>query len=133
MADKKVLLVDDEKDFREIVAKFFERRKIPFETAACCMEAIDWLAKDDFDVVVMDVKMPGLGGLECMQEIKKVRPELETIILTGHVSISSVSVGMKSGAFDYCLKPVDFTELFEKIQLAREKAARNRQEQRGGH
>ena len=122
----KLLLVDDEADFRNIMSKYFVRRQIGFEMAGGCMEALDWLGRDDFDVVVMDVSMPGLDGLECMAEMKKVRPEIEVIILTGHASINAGLLGMKKGAFDYCLKPVDFDELFEKIVLAREKASGSR-------
>lgn len=121
--NKKLLLVDDEADFRTIMGKYFSRRRIGFETAAGCMEALDWLSRDEFDVVVMDVSMPGLDGLECMAEMQKVKPGLEVIILTGHASINAGLTGMKKGAFDYCLKPVDFDELLEKIILAREKAA----------
>ena len=116
---QKVLLVDDEADFRDIMARFFSRRKIDFATAAGCMEALDFLDSDRFDVVVMDVSMPGLDGLECMAEMKKLYPHLEVIILTGHASPNTGITGMKLGAFDYCLKPVDNDELLEKICLAR--------------
>ena len=119
----KILLVDDELNFREIMAKFFQRRKIDFATAGGCLEALDILGQDSFDVVVMDVSMPGLNGIECMAEMKKVQPELEVIILTGHASLNVGISGMRKGAFDYCLKPVDFDELLEKIVLAKEKAA----------
>lgn len=119
----KLLLVDDETDFREIMAKYFLRRKISFEMAGGCMEALDWIGRDSFDVVIMDVSMPGLDGFDCMAEMKKIQPELEIIILTGHASINAGVIGMKKGAFDYCLKPVDFDELLEKIILAREKAS----------
>jgi DNA-binding NtrC family response regulator len=117
------MLVDDELHFREIMAKFFQRRKIDFATAGGCLEALDLLNQASFDVVVMDVSMPGLDGIECMAEMKKVQPELEVIILTGHASLNVGISGMKKGAFDYCLKPVDFDELLEKIVLAKEKAA----------
>jgi len=120
---RKLMLVDDEADFRQIMAKFFQRRKIDFATADGCMAAMDLLTKDSFDVVVMDVSMPGLDGLECMAEMKKILPDLEVIILTGHASLGVGISGMKKGAFDYCLKPVDFDELLEKIILARQKAA----------
>jgi two-component system, OmpR family, response regulator len=119
----KLLLVDDEADFRDIMAKFFSRRKIGVETADGCMEALDWIGKESFDVVIMDVSMPGLDGIDCMAEIKKVQPEVEVIILTGHASINAGLIGMKKGAFDYCLKPIDFDELLEKIILARKKAS----------
>ena len=119
----KLLLVDDEADFREIMAKFFSRRKIDVEMAGGCMEALDWLGRDSFDVVIMDISMPGLDGIDCMAEMKKIQPDLEIIILTGHASINAGLIGMKKGAFDYCLKPIDFDELLEKIILAREKAS----------
>ena len=120
--NSKILMVDDEADFLEIMGKFFTRRKIGFETAGGCLEALDWLAKDHFDVVILDVSMPGLGGIECMAEMKKIQPGIEVIMLTGHASLHAGLTGMKRGAFDYCLKPVDFEELLEKITLAREKA-----------
>ncbi len=118
---RKIMLVDDEHDFLEIMAKFFKRRKIDFATADGCMAALDRLAEDMFDVVIMDVSMPGIDGLECMAEMKKIQPELEVIILTGHASLGVGISGMKKGAFDYCLKPVDFDELLEKIVLAKQK------------
>lgn len=121
--ENKILLVDDEADFLEIIGKFFSRRKILFETAGGCMEALDRMGKDNFDVVVMDVSMPGLDGLECMVEMKKIQSELEVIILTGHASLNVGISGMKKGAFDYCLKPVSFDELLEKIILARQKVS----------
>ena len=121
--ENKIMLVDDEQNFLEIMAKFFTRRKIGFVTAGDCMEALDQLGKKSFDVVVMDVSMPGLDGLECMAEMKKVQSRLEIIILTGHASLNVGICGMKQGAFDYCLKPVDFDELLEKIILAREKVS----------
>lgn len=117
--NKKILLVDDEADFRDIMAKFFVRRKVDYAVAESCLDALDQLEHDEFDVVVMDVTMPGLDGLKCMTEMKKIHPHLEVIILTGHSSPNAGVVGMKQGAFDYCLKPIDFEELLEKIMLAR--------------
>jgi len=124
MSEKnKIMLVDDEVDFLEIMGKYFKRRQIDFKTAEGCTDALDLLATDRFDVVVMDVSMPGLDGLACMAEMKKIQPELEVIILTGHASLGVGINGMKKGAFDYCLKPVAFDELLEKIILAKEKFA----------
>lgn len=121
--NKKVMMVDDERDFLDVMGKFFTRRKVDFEMANSCLEAVDLLGKGLFDVVIMDVSMPGKDGLECMVEMKKLKPELEVIVLTGHASLNVGLIGMRQGAFDYCLKPVDFDELLEKITLAREKAA----------
>ncbi len=120
--NNKVLLVDDEADFREIMGSFLKRRKIAYETAGGCMEALDWLGQDHFNVVVMDVVMPGLDGLKCMAEMKKLQPELAIIILTGNASINTGVMSMKQGAFDFCMKPVDFEELLERIILAGEKS-----------
>lgn len=121
VANNKVLLVDDEPDFREIMGSFFKRRKIAYETAGGCLEALDWLGQDSFNVVVMDVVMPGLDGLKCMAEMLKIQPELAIIILTGNASINTGIMSMKQGAFDFCMKPVDFEELLEKIILAGQK------------
>ncbi len=120
----KIMLVDDEPDFLEIMGKFFSRRKMAFETANGCLEALDLLAREHFDVVIMDISMPGLNGFECMAEMKKVQPDMEIIFLTGHASLNTGINCMKKGAFDYCLKPIDFSELFEKIILAKRKISR---------
>lgn len=119
----KILLVDDEPDFRAVMEKFFNHRGLACAAAADCAEALIFLNQEPFDVVIMDISMPGLSGLECMGEIKKIHPWLEVIILTGHASVHGGLIGMKKGAFDYCLKPVDFGELLEKVLLAREKVA----------
>ncbi len=126
--DRKIMMVDDEVDFLESMGRFFSRRKIAFATAANCQQAVDLLGRERFDVVIMDVSMPGKGGIECMAELKQLDPGLEVIVLTGHGSFNTGLAGMRQGAFDYCLKPVDFEELLEKIFLAREKAAAS-----GGH
>lgn len=117
----KILLVDDEADFRDIMAAFFTRRKMACHTASCCLEALDLLGREQFDVVVMDVVMPGMDGLACMKEMHRVIPELPVIILTGNASLNTGIMSMKQGAFDFCLKPVDMQELFEKVLLAGEK------------
>ena len=74
---KKVLIVDDEGEFLSIISKFLYRRGVGFRVADCCLQALERLDEDDFDVIVMDVKMPGLNGLECMQQMKKIYPALE--------------------------------------------------------
>ncbi len=123
---KKILLVDDEQEFREISGKFLARRGFETLQAGSCATALDVLAKeaDNVDVIIMDVSMPGRDGIACMAEVKATWPQLEVIILTGHASLSVSITGMKQGAFDYCMKPVDYDELLEKVALAREKAAR---------
>ncbi len=120
--NKKILLVDDEQEFREITSKFLLRRNLESLQVESCVAALDLLGKRDkeIDVIIMDVSMPGMDGISCMAEIKKSWPDKEIIILTGHASLQISINGMKQGAFDYCMKPVDSIELLEKILLVRE-------------
>ena len=121
----KILIVDDEEDFRETMAKMLRHRNIQTETADGCEEALAKFAVKPFEVVIMDVSMPGLDGIQCLGLIKEKWPSTEVIILTGHASVASGIEGMKKGAFDYCLKPIDSGELIEKIELASEKVQIN--------
>ncbi len=127
-SNRKILLVDDEQEFREITGKFLLRRNLQSLQAESCMAALDLLAQESeqVDVIIMDVSMPGMDGISCMAEIKKSWPDKEVIILTGHASLQISISGMKQGAFDYCMKPVDYAELLEKILLAREFQNRER-------
>lgn len=116
-----ILVVDDEDEFRETMAKIFRHRGVNVDTADGCIEALDKLRTKAFEVVIMDISMPGVNGIQCLGQIKQRWPSIEVIILTGHASVSSGIQGMEKGAFDYCLKPIDPDELFEKIKLAWEK------------
>lgn len=118
---RKIMLVDDEIDFLEIMGKFFKRREIDFETAGGCLEALDRLGQDNFDVVIMDVRMPGLNGLECMVEMKKVQPELEVIILTGHASLNVGITGMKKGLLTIALNRSIWMNCWKKLFWLRKK------------
>ncbi len=126
--NRKILLVDDEQEFREITGKFLLRRNLESLQVENCMAALDLLGKRDkeIDVIIMDVSMPGMDGISCMAEIKKSWPDKEVIILTGHASLQISINGMKQGAFDYCMKPVDSSELLEKILLVREFQSKER-------
>lgn len=114
----RLLLVDDEEDFVVTTARYLTRHGCHCDTAVSCGEALGRMSGNRYDVVIMDMLMPGLSGLECMVELKKMQHDLEVIILTGHASVQGGLKGMKSGAFDYCLKPIDMRELLEKVQLA---------------
>jgi DNA-binding NtrC family response regulator len=114
----KVLFVDDETDFLETLMKRMKKRGVDVAGVGSGEEAIEFLKKQPADVVVLDVKMPGIGGINALKEIKKIDPLMEVILLTGHASIEAALEGMELGAFDYLMKPADFDELYYKLQDA---------------
>jgi DNA-binding NtrC family response regulator len=117
-----VLIVDDEKDFLETLSNRLIKRKIDTETAESGEQAIERVKDKEYDVVIMDIKMPGgMDGLEALKEIKKLRPLTEVILLTGHASVETSIEGMKLGAFDYLLKPIKLEDLLLKIAEALER------------
>ncbi|OGP96805.1 MAG: response regulator [Deltaproteobacteria bacterium RBG_19FT_COMBO_46_9] len=116
-----VLVVDDEDDFRETLVKRLKIRSLNVWGAASGQKALDLMDEMVFDVVVLDVKMPGLDGIETLREMKKKKPLTEVILLTGHASIESGIEGIKLGAFDYMMKPVNIDELLDKMRQAFER------------
>jgi len=122
-----LLLVDDEPDFKEIILKRLTRMGVQLSLADCCAAALETLESQPIDVIIMDVSMPGLDGIQCLKKVKERWPLVEVIILTGHASVKSGIEGMQSGAFDYCLKPIDVLELLEKVELAAQKALVNKE------
>ncbi len=123
----KLLLVDDEPEFLETLEKHLTRRKINTSVAEGCKIALDILEEQAIDVIVMDVSMPEIDGLQCLKKVKDKWPLVEVVILTGHASVKSGIEGMQGGAFDYCIKPIETQELVEKIELAAQKALINKQ------
>jgi len=118
MEGLRVLIVDDEDDFRETVVKRLRARKIVAEGASRGTTALEILETQDFDIIVLDVKMPGMDGIETLRNIKKMKPEIEVIMLTGHASVEFGLKGMQLGAFDYVMKPVPLNELLDTISQA---------------
>jgi len=116
-----VLLVDDEADFRGPLARRLEKRGIASAEAGSGQAALELLAQRPFDAVILDVKMPGLDGLQTMAAIKKGQPDLEVILLTGQASAADGVAGIKAGAFDYLTKPVEIEQLAGKIRQAVER------------
>jgi len=114
----RVLIVDDEDDFRETIVKRLNARKIQAEGAASGVKALQVLENKDFDVIVLDVKMPDMDGIETLRHIKKMKPEIEVIMLTGHASVEFGLKGMQLGAFDYVMKPAPLNELLDTIGQA---------------
>jgi two-component system, OmpR family, response regulator len=131
MGNIRVLIVDDEDDFRELFVKRFSRRSLDVSAASGGQAALDWLRANEVDVVVLDVKMPGMDGIETLQEIKKRHPEVEAIMLTGHGSVDSGLKGMSMGAYDYVMKPFQIDDLMERIVKASDRTALNRGRKRG--
>jgi DNA-binding NtrC family response regulator len=117
----KVLLVDDEKDFIEMLSLRLKEVGEKITVAYSGQEALDTLEQADIDVVILDIKMPGMDGIETLREIKKQFPLVEVIMLTGHGSTETAVEGMKLGAFDYLMKPADFDDLTLKLEGARKR------------
>ncbi|AFM26987.1 response regulator [Desulfomonile tiedjei] len=111
----KVLLVDDEEQFVEVLAQRLQTRGFHVETTFNGDDAIQLIGQRDVDVVILDVLMPGRDGIEVLREIKRIKPLIEVIMLTGHGTVDTAISGMKLGAYDYLMKPTDTTELVEKI------------------
>jgi C4-dicarboxylate-specific signal transduction histidine kinase len=126
----RLLLVDDEDEFRQAVAKRLAKRGLVAEQAADGAECLSLLAQKTIDVVVLDVKMPGLSGIEVLRQIADKYPKTEVILLTGHATASDGVEGIKCGAFDYLTKPIELEHLFNKICQAYEKIQRLEAEQK---
>jgi two-component system, OmpR family, response regulator len=129
--DTHILLVDDEADFVETLIKRFRIRKIPVASAGNGVDALKLLEEQEFDVVILDVRMPGMGGMELLRQIRAKYPLTEVIMLTGHASLETGMQGMNMGAYDYVLKPADFDELLDKVRRAAERKALNVRAQSG--
>lgn len=125
MTKIKLLIVDDEIEFATTLAERMELRNIATQTANNGKEALEMVHSSPPDVVILDLKMPDMSGLEVLQGIKSLHPSIEVIMLTGHGSTVSGIEGMEKGAFDYIMKPVELTELLEKIHLAHAKSHGN--------
>ncbi len=118
MGDLGVLLVDDEVEFLETLEKRLRRRNMQVSIATSGEQALEVLGQRTPDVVVLDVKMPGMDGIETLREIKRRAPLVEVVMLTGHANLEVAIQGMEMGAFDYLMKPVDIDELVYKLQDA---------------
>ena len=118
MENLSVLLVDDEEDFLRTIVKRLLKRGIAAQGVSRGEEALALLAEKPRDVVVLDVKMPDMGGLEVLKHIKTQWPTTEVIMLTGHASVDAAMEGMDHGAFDYLMKPADLEDLLYKLEDA---------------
>jgi DNA-binding NtrC family response regulator len=113
-----VLFVDDEEDYLTTLLKRMRKRHVDAAGVGSGEEALAFLEDHAADVVVLDVRMPGMDGIETLRKIKKTAPLTEVIMLTGHASLEAAREGMELGAFDYLMKPVDIDELLYKLEDA---------------
>ena len=119
----RVLLVDDEKDFVDVLAERLESRDFAVTTAYNGDEAVDKISEKEIDVIVLDVLMPGKDGVATLRELKQLKPIVEVIMLTGHATVESAVEGLKIGAYDYLMKPTETKDLVEKIVKAYKRKA----------
>ena len=119
----RILVVDDEQDFAEALSERLTIRDYDVTTAFTGQDAIAEITQFNFDIVVLDVKMPGTSGIDVLKEIKNRKPLTEVIMLTGNATVETAIEGMRLGAFDYLMKPCETDELMNKINRAYEKKA----------
>ncbi len=115
MKDLKTLIIDDEKEFLETLAERFRMRGIPTKIAFDGESALNQIAEDPPKIIILDVMMPGMGGLEVLQRIKEQDSQIIVILLTGRGSTKDGIKGMQLGAADYLMKPIDIDELINKM------------------
>ncbi len=115
----RVLLVDDEVDYVNVLANRLQKRGLDVTKAVSGAEAIQAVRRQDFDVVILDLKMEDLDGIEVLRILKQMDAALAVIMLTGHGSQAAARDGIKYGAFDYLIKPCDLEDLLDKIAAAR--------------
>jgi DNA-binding NtrC family response regulator len=121
MKDARILLVDDEVVFANNMSKLLTRRGYQVKAVNSGDEALRALMDNPFDVMVLDLKMPGMDGIATMQEMRKLGLFTEILILTGHGSIDTALEAIQLGAYDYVTKPVEIAELLSKIEAAFER------------
>ncbi len=118
MQNLRILLVDDEEEFVTTLAERLELRGLQARAATNGEDALHMIEADTPQIVILDVMMPGLGGLEVLKQIKSQNPQIHVILLTGRGSTKEGIEGMQLGAFDYLMKPIDIEELIKKMQEA---------------
>ena len=122
MPSAKILLIDDEEAFLSVIRRRLEKRGFCTLVAMSGPEGIQVLQDNlDVDVVILDVKMPGMDGIQALKEIKRQFPLLEVIMLTAHGTMESAVEGMNLGAFDYLMKPYEMPDMLDKIERATKK------------
>lgn len=117
----KILIVDDENRFRKTLGKLLTARSLEVRDAANGEEALELIAKQEPDIILLDVKMPGMSGIKALAEIKRDHPNVEVLVLSGHASVDTAKEIIELGGFDYLLKPYSIDDLLVKIDAALER------------
>ncbi len=123
MTQSKVLLVDDEIDFTKVLSQRLEARGLDVEIAENGIQALDKIGQVNYDIILLDLQMPEMDGMETLKRLREERPELQVVLLTGQGDLKSGVEAMKLGASDFLEKPADIKELMEKIKDAKTKKA----------
>ncbi len=118
MKPMRILVVDDEIEFVTTLVERLELRSIEAEGVTRGSEALARIAEKKFDIVLLDVKMPGIGGMEVIRKIKQDHPDMHVILLTGHGSAEAVEEGMRAGALEFLMKPVNIDQLVRLFKTA---------------
>lgn len=124
MAEKleaNVLVVDDEEQFLKVFSERLEGRGMKVDTAASGEDALKRVKGKEFDAIILDLVMPGMGGIETLERIKRENPDVQIIMLTGHGTVEKGVEAMKAGAVDFLEKPVDLNKLLERVEKAKQK------------
>ena len=121
----RVMIVDDEESFANTLVERLTIREYDATASYSGNDALAKLEKLNFDVVVLDVAMPGMDGIESLREIKKIKPLTEVIMLTGHATVETAIEGMKLGAIDFLMKPCEAEELMQKINKAYDRKSKH--------
>jgi len=116
---EKVLLVDDEEEFVETLAERMRNRGMEVATSNSGGDALDLIDNEPYDVVVLDLQMPGMDGIEALARIKKRQPDIQVVLLTGHATVEKGVEAMKRGALEFLEKPIDLSKLAEVIHKAK--------------
>ncbi|MBP9943826.1 MAG: response regulator [Desulfomicrobium sp.] len=123
----KFLFVDDEEDFLATIVKYLRRKKLNVTAASSGQIALDWFAANDVDIVVLDIKMPDMNGLDVLRRMRELKgDDFGVIILSGHAHTDIALEAMRAGANDFLLKPCAVEELLERIDLLNDRIVEHR-------
>lgn len=118
MSSMHILLIDDEPDFLDLMSKRLGRRGVRLDVAADGEQGLSAAQAEEYDVIILDVRMPGMDGIEVLRRIREQGIRTEVLLLTGHASLEAARQGLELGAFDYLIKPVSINDLLFKLQDA---------------